>query len=117
MNSVKPFIGLAVLLVVIYLCYELVPPFYHNYVFQDWVDQKAKESTYAYLKNEDQVRQEVFHEAQLEEIPITADQIQVQKTATACSIAIDYNVHVDLPFFPQDLHFNASSANTNIVTR
>jgi hypothetical protein len=117
MSQIKPFLGIGFLIVILYASYMLVPPFYHNYVFQDWVDQKAKESTYAYNKNEDTIKQEVFHEAQLEEIPVNLDQIQVNKTGMSCSIAVTYDVHVDLPVFPQDFHFTAASQNSNIVAR
>jgi hypothetical protein len=117
MQNAKPLFGIGVLLVIIYLCIMLVPPFYHNFVFQDWVDQKAKEATYEYNKNEDQIRQEVFKEAQADNIPITAEQIQVTKNGNVCAIGVQYNVHVDLPIFPQDFHFIAASQNSSIYAR
>jgi hypothetical protein len=117
MNNIKPFFGIGVLLVILYLCYELVPPFYHNFVFQDWVDQKAKEATYEYNKSEEQIRDEVFKEAQQDSIPITSDQIQVTKNGQMCSIGVAYKVHVDLPFFPQDFQFTAASQNSSIYRR
>jgi hypothetical protein len=116
MNTIKPVIGIAFLLFLVYLASQLVPPFYHNYVFSDWVDEKAKEYTYAYAKDEDQIRQEVYKEAQKDGIPVTADQIQVEKTGTSCSIGMQYVVHVDLPIFPQDFHFVAASSNSSILT-
>src|SRR5690349_20107012 len=111
MNTIKPFVGFAGFALVVYLIYMLVPPFFHNYQFQDYIEQSAKENTYAYNKSEDQIRQAVFKEAQDDSIPITADQIQVNKGNQTCSISVNYTVHVDLPLFPQDFHFSASSSN------
>lgn len=114
MSTIKPWIGLGVFAVVVYLIYMLVPPFFHNYQFQDFIDQAAKENTYAYDKNEDQIRQQVFKEAQEDSIPITMDQIQVSKQSKSCSISVTYTVHVNLPGFPQDFHFVAASKNNSI---
>jgi hypothetical protein len=116
MSTLKPIFGVAVFAACVYLIWMLVPPFFHNWQFQDFVEQSAKENTYAYNRSEDQVRQIVFKEAQSDNIPLTSpDQIQVTKTGTTCSISVQYTVHVDLPIFPQDFHFTAASANKNIV--
>jgi len=117
MQTFKSFFGLGVFVLAVYLTWELLPPFFHNYQFQDYVQQAAKECTYAYNKTEDQVRTDVFKEAREDSIPITADQIQISKSGTSCSIGLNYTVHVDLPFFPQDFHFTASSANTSILQK
>jgi len=116
-KNIKPIIGIGVFLTVVYLCWMLVPPFFHQYQFNDFVDQKAKECTYAYNKTEDGVRQEVFREAREDSIPISQDQIKVEKSATDCKIAVAYTVHVDIPFFPQDFHFVAASQNANFLTK
>ena len=117
MNNIKPFIGVAVFLGILYLIWELAPPYFHQYQFQDFVDQRAKEATYEYNKSEDQVRAEVMKEAKEDSIPITPDMIQVAKSPTYCTINVSYTVHVDLPFFPQDLHFVAASKNASVYSK
>jgi hypothetical protein len=117
MKTIKLIFGLAVFAAVIYVAWLLIPPFMHNIQFQDWVSDAARQDTYAYNKNEDQIRDEVFREAQADGIPVTEDQIQVSKTGGSCNISVVYTVHVNLPVFPQDLHFNVSAGNANIITR
>jgi hypothetical protein len=52
------------------------------------------------------------------EIPITKDQIKVHRVGTSgngsISINVDYTVHVNLPGYPLDLHFNPSTDNRGI---
>ncbi|HTC79209.1 MAG TPA: hypothetical protein VK657_11380 [Terriglobales bacterium] len=117
MNRIKPIFGIAVFLGIMYLIWELVPPYFHQYQFQDYVDQHAKEVTYEYNKTEDQVRAEIMKEAREDSIPITPEQIQVTKSPTNCTIAVNYTVHVDLPFFPQDIHFVAASKNASVYSK
>ena len=63
-------------------------------------------------KPEDAIRDEIFKKAQELDIPIAKEQIKVQRVgvANAGSVSIDapYTVHVDLPGYPLDLHFDAS---------
>ena len=87
MNRIKPIFGIAVFLGIMYLIWELVPPYFHQYQFQDYVDQHAKEV------------------------------IQVTKSTSSCTIAVNYTVHVDLPFFPQDIHFVAASKNASVYSK
>ena len=114
MKHLKPFIGIGIFFLVVYLVWQLAPPFFHNYQFQSDVDDAAKQATYS-AKTEDDVRADVFKQAQSDSIPITQDQIQVTKTGTSCSIGVAYTVHVELPVLPQDFHFNVTSQNKNIA--
>jgi len=94
----------------VYLMWNLVPPFFHNYEFQDYVENEARDSTYT-NQSADDVRALVLKEAHNDSVPLTADQINVTKDSNNVSISANYTVHVDLPWYPQDLHFNVSSKN------
>jgi hypothetical protein len=110
MSTIKPIFGIAVFLVVVYLIWNLVPPFFHNYEFQDYVETEARDSTYT-NQTADEVKALVLKEARNDNIPITPEQITVVKEPNNVSINAHYSVHVDLPFFPQDFQFSASSKN------
>ena len=49
------------------------------------------------------------------DIPLTKDQIKVQRHGTqgtgSLTISAPYTVHLDLPGYPVDLHFDASTEN------
>ena len=113
MKYFKPFLGVAILLTFIYLCFELIPPFFKNYQFQDFLDSEARRTSYTTL-TEDAIRSEVLREARGDDLPITVEQVHIIRGQNLVQISVDYTVHVDLLFFPQDLHFNASSSNKAI---
>lgn len=110
MSAVKPVLGVALFLVIVYLMWNLVPPFFHNYQFQDYVENEARDTTYT-NQTADEIKALVLKEARSDSIPITAEQVNVQRDSNNVSIIANYNVHVDLPFFPQDFHFTVSSKN------
>ena len=113
MKYFKPFLGVAILLTFIYLCFELIPPFFKNYQFQDFLDSEARRTSYTTL-TEDAIRSEVLREARGDDLPITVEQVHVTTGRLQVQINVDYTVHVDLIFFPQDLHFSLSAGNKGI---
>ncbi len=107
-----------VIVAVIYGGAEVIPPYFSNYEFEDSIKEEALHSTYG-TKTEDAIRDAVFKKAQDLEIPLTREQIKVQRTGSGqgsgtVSIEADYSVHVDLPGYPLDLHFAPSSRNKGV---
>ena len=80
MKYFKPFLGVAILLTFIYLCFELIPPFFKNYQFQDFLDSEARRTSYTTL-TEDAIRSEVLKEARSDDLPIAAEQVHGPVTA------------------------------------
>jgi hypothetical protein len=109
-------VGLGVFLIVaaLYLGVSLVPPFWGNYEFQDAVKTEATLQTYT-TKPEGDIRESVYKKAQEFGIPVTKDEIKVQRTGSqgsgSLNISVVYVVHIDLPGYPLDLHFDASTNN------
>ena len=114
MNTLKLIFGLFVIVATVYLCAELIPPFFANYEFQDAIKNEATMSTYS-TKPEEAIRETVFKAAQDLEIPVTKDQIKVQRNGATGSgtllIETHYTVHVSLPGYPLDLEFDPSTRN------
>lgn len=113
MKLAKPILGVLLVVAFVYVCFQMVPPFFKNYQFQDYLDQEARRTSYGTL-TEEGIRQEVLKEARSDDLPISAEQIHIVRGQNLVQINIDYTVHVDLLFFPQDLHFNVSSGNRAI---
>ena len=113
MKLLKPIVGVVLIVAFVYVCFEMVPPFFKNYQFQDYLDNEARRTSYSTL-SEDGIRQEVLKEARNDDLPITADQIHIVRGQNVVQISVDYTVHVDLLFFPQDLHFSPASGNKAI---
>jgi predicted membrane protein len=114
MGSIKLYFGIFVIVVAVYLCVELIPPYYTNYQLQDAVRSEALYSTNN-NQTEDDIRNSVFRTAQRLEIPVTLENIKVHREGIngsgSVSISVPYDVHVSLPGYPLDLHFDVSSTN------
>jgi hypothetical protein len=110
MKTVRGIIGLLVLVVGLYVVWSLVPPYFGHYKLEGWVDDEARTDTYN-NKSEDQIRDTIFQKAHDSDIPITKEQIAVQRGGNSVSIEVNYTVHLDFPIHPVDLQFQASSKN------
>ena len=111
------FVGIFVIAAGIYVLTKVVPPYYESYQFQDAVKDEATHDTYS-PKSESEIRTSLFKKAQEYDIPISEDDIKVVKAGTAyngiVTIRAAYVVHVDLPGYPLDLHFDASTENKGV---
>ena len=114
MGTIKLVFGIFVIVAGVYLGAELVPVYYENYQFKDDINTEATLETYT-AKPEDAIRDAIYKKAQGLDIPVTKDQIKVQRHGTmgsgSLTISAPYTVHLDLPGYPVDLHFDVSSEN------
>jgi hypothetical protein len=114
MDSIKLFIGLFVIGVALFLCVELVPPYYSNYEFQDAMQSEALFSANN-MKSEDAIRDTVYKKARELNIPVTLEDIKVHRDgfngSGSVSIEVPYAVHLSIPGYPADLHFDAAVTN------
>ena len=117
MRTLKLLVALGVIAVGVYLGFELVPPFFANYQFQDAIQNEAVLQSYS-NKSEDEIRDTIFKKAQDLNIPIQEDHIVVQRVGTGGSgslaISAPYTVHIDLPYYPLDLEFRPASKSAPI---
>jgi hypothetical protein len=114
MKYFKPILGVVLLVAFVYLCFQLLPPYFKNYQFQDYLDSEALRTSYTNTMTEDAIRNEVMKEVRSDDLPIAAEQIRITRAQNQVQISVDYTVHVDLIFFPQDLHFTVTSQNKAI---
>ena len=110
MKSLKALLAVAVFGGLIYSAYLIVPVYLSNYQFQDAIEEEARFDAYS-QKTEQDIRAIVFKKAQALDLPLTAEQIRVQKTTNSVSISAAYTVHVNLPVHPLDLSFTPNSQN------
>ena len=114
MGTIKLILVFGLLAGLVYVGAEVVPPYFANYEFQDSLDTEARLGTYS-TKGDDVIRDAVFRRAQELEIPVTKEQIKIQRTGNqgngSVFIETEYTVHVDLPGYPMDLEFHPQSKN------
>ena len=113
----KMVFGIVIIVGAVILIAALAPPYFSNYQFQDVLKTESQMTTYT-TKTEDVIRDEVFRKAQEMDIPITKDQIKVVRNGVVGTGSVDieasYIVHVNLPGYPLDLHFDASARNKGV---
>jgi len=118
MGTVKLIFGLLLIISVITVGVAILPAYMSNYQFEDVLNNEAVAATYS-TKTEDEIKIIVLKKAQEMEIPLTAEQIKVQRSGYqgSGSLIIDthYTVHVELPGYPLDLNFRAATKNKGVL--
>jgi hypothetical protein len=118
MATMRMIFGISLIVAGIILGVKLVPPYIANYEFQDFLTSEARQASYAQRITEEDIRNEVFKKATELDLPLTKDQIMVQRIGTAgyssITLSADYTVPIDLLVYKTDLHFSAGSANKPI---
>lgn len=110
MKSVRALIGLAVLVVAVYVGWNTIPPYFNNSKLQDVIAAEARIDTYS-SRSEDQIREIVVQKAKDLDITLTPEQITVTRNGQTVSIEVNYTVHLDFPIHPVDLKFHEVSKN------
>jgi hypothetical protein len=113
MKTIKALFGLFIVASIFYLAYKVMPPYFANYQFEDVVDNEAKMNSYN-QKSEQEIRDGLVKKARDLDIPLTSEQVKVQRMGAELAISADYTVHIDIPIYPFDLHFTPASKNKRI---
>jgi hypothetical protein len=96
--------GAAVLAILAFLAVRLIPIYVHNLELQQFVEKVAHRTAVA--KNSDDVlRTWVLDKAADVDLPVKADNVQIQRTGGAVRIDVRYEVRVDMPLYTVNLHF------------
>ena len=106
-------IGLVVILGGFYIAWNMVPPYFNNYQFQDGLDDIARKSSYI-AATDDDIKKAVIAKAETEDIKLKEDQIVVSRVRDILGISVKYRIHVEMLVHPVDLDFTANSLNKRI---
>jgi hypothetical protein len=114
MGTIKMIFGLLVIVSCVIVSAELIPVYYANYELADVIKTEATLETYT-TKPEADIQDLIYKKAQELQVPLTKDDIKVTRHGTtgtgSLTIEAPYIVHVDLPGYPLDLHFDPSTEN------
>lgn len=117
MGTLKMLFGVAVVVVVAIAGIAIVPPYFSNYQFEDFIKTEALQSTYS-TRSEDDIRDAVIKHARDFDISLTAKQVHVSRTgfngAGSLTIEAEYSVPVNLPGYSTTLEFHPSSKNKGV---
>lgn len=87
---------------------RVFPPYFANSQLADKMYEEARFAE-ARERTGEQLRDIIYNEAQLREIPIRREDIQVERGSMGTRISADYSVIVDLNFYQLPLHFHPTS--------
>ena len=104
---------LAIMAAGIYVAWSMVPPYFHNYQFQDDLDDVVRINSYL-ARSDDDIKQQVIKRAQNQDINLKEDQVIVTRGGEGLGISVRYRIHVDMLLHPVDIDFTANSKNKRI---
>ena len=113
MGKAKALIGILIVVGGFYVAWNMIPPYFNNYQFQDALDDIARKNSYTTL-TDDEVKKLVVAKAETESIRLREEQVQITRTRDGLGITVKYHVHVDMVVHPVDLDFIANSLNKRI---
>ncbi|HKN34697.1 MAG TPA: hypothetical protein VJX16_15770 [Terriglobales bacterium] len=117
MGTFKLILGIGLIVGLIVVGVQVIPPYFTNYQFEDELNNEALAATYS-NKSEEDIRGIVYKKAKDMDIPLTPEQIKVHRTGTqgtgSLFIEVNYTVHVALPGYPLDLNFHAATKNKGL---
>jgi hypothetical protein len=97
----------------IFIGFRTVPAYVAEYQLADKMQESARFAVVT-RQNEDQIRESIYKVVQDLEIPAKKEDIKITSTNSLVTIAIDYNVPVDLLVYQTEMHFSPSSANKSL---
>jgi hypothetical protein len=113
MGKLKAILGFALIFGGLFTGWNLIPPYVHNYEFQDDLDEIARRNSYT-QKTDDDLRAMVIKQAGDLEIPLKEDQVLISRNGDGLGIAVHYKIHVDMVVTPVDLDFSTNSLNKRL---
>jgi hypothetical protein len=113
MGKLRAFIGIVIVVGAFYVAWNMIPPYFNNYQFQDALDDIARRNSYTSI-SEDEIKKQVIAKADAEDIKLKEEQVAVTRTRDGVGISVKYRVHVDMIVHPVDLDFSAVTLNKRI---
>jgi hypothetical protein len=115
MGIIKGCIGFLAIAAVFVGLFQVAPPMFANYSFQDDLKTVSLMDSANLQKTDEDVRNDVLRKAKEHDLPIDGKQITVQRINTpglsAVYLAVNYSVTVNLPGYSFDMNFNPTTGN------
>lgn len=111
MGKLKGFLGLAILAVAVYVGWQVLPHYIADYRFQDEMRGIARLALANPRSTEGDVHAQVMSKADELGIDLKDEQLKVQRRDSEYTVWADYEVHIDLPYYPLDLKFHPGTSN------
>jgi hypothetical protein len=112
---IRALIWTTILLAIIFVCYKVVPPYYANYEFEDWLKTQVPFLMVNHTSN-DALVAAIIKEMKNDGVTITKENIKIiQNTSQGINVQIDYTVPCDLIVYQANLHFTPQMNSQALV--
>jgi hypothetical protein len=112
-GRLKTILFVAVVVILVFLAFKLVPPYVSEYQLTDKMQEQARFGVVNRYTDE-QVRDAIFKVVQDLDIPAKREDIKVTATQSMVKVSLEYSVPVDLLVYSTELHFSPSSENKSL---
>ena len=114
-GKLKAILTLVIIVLVIYSAWKIIPAYVNDYQLSDKMQEQAR---FAVVNrySEEQIRDNVYKQAQDLDIPAKREDIKIVATNAVVKISLQYTVPVDLLMYHMELHFSPSSENRSLFT-
>ena len=114
-GKLKPILTTVIIVLVIYSAWKIIPAYVNDYQLSDKMQEQAR---FAVVNrySEEQIRDNVYKQAQDLDIPAKREDIKIVATNAVVRISLQYTVPVDLLMYHMELHFSPSSENKALFT-
>ncbi|MBI4166813.1 MAG: hypothetical protein HY508_13890 [Acidobacteria bacterium] len=110
---IKTYLTLAFLACVIYASFKILPVYVNSWEIEDYIRQQTP-YWLTQRANGDVIRGKILEKARELDLPIDADQVQVDATSASVTVNLDYTVPVDLKVYVVKLHFTSAAQNKSL---
>ena len=107
--SPKKLSFIVVILIVLFLARQYVPPFFSRFQFGDAVRQTVKYAASS-RKDTQAIRREILEEAESAGVPITDKDVLITKRGPYLTVDIDYTWPIDLRVYQHVINFHVSES-------
>lgn len=114
-GGLKAILYTAILLLAVFVCFKIVPPYANEYQLNDKMQEQARFAVVNRYTDE-QIRDNVYKVVQDLDIEgVKKEDIKVVATQSVVRISVDYTVPVDFMIYSTQLHFTPTSENRSIM--
>jgi hypothetical protein len=114
MKELRAIFFLLIVVVGGFAMYKILPAYWGDFKLGRLLEEQAVIYTYA-TKSDQEIANAIVEKAQGINVPLSPEQVKVQRLPGELAITAEYVVHVDLPIYPLDLNFNTGSTNKSVM--
>src|SRR6266542_49896 len=110
MKTLRSLFWLFIVVAGLYVGWRVAPVYFANYQLEEAMEDTARDASVNTRRSEEEIRDKVLRQARELDIPLKSEDVKVRRTESSDVLVWgDYTVHVDLPIYPLDLHFQPAS--------